>query len=145
VTTQIYFKNCKEIKQNNPAATDGIYTIDPDGEGSIEPFNCYCDMTTNGGGWTMVGYYRHPATDNAPADLDYRDYAYFMKARSDEKFGNPEYLADPNSPGAWTDWRVLSGVIWPVEFAVVVEVSISVLELEGATLRFRHSSFILRL
>lgn len=116
-----YCKNCMEILTSNPGSPDGVYTIDPDGSGEIEPFDCYCDMTTDGGGWTMVGYYRHPATENAPADLDNRDYAYFMKARSDLAYGKPEYIANPNSEGAWTDWRVLNAVTWPIEFAVILD------------------------
>lgn len=54
VTVITLYKNCKEILQNNPGATNGVYTIDPDGTGPVEEFDCYCDMTTDGGGWSLV-------------------------------------------------------------------------------------------
>lgn len=48
-----YKKSCNEILTASPGTPSGIYTIDPDGNGSGS-FHVYCDMTTDGGGWTRV-------------------------------------------------------------------------------------------
>ncbi len=62
--------SCKDILAAVPDAENGLYVIDPDGEGPGAAIEVFCDMSTDGGGWTLI-LNRVVDSDNlGQADLD---------------------------------------------------------------------------
>ena len=46
--------DCADVLAIRPSAADGNYWIDPDGSG--DAFEIFCDMTSEGGGWTLAAH-----------------------------------------------------------------------------------------
>lgn len=47
-------RSCGEIHAARPTLGSGAYPIDPDGAGGAAPFTAWCDMASDGGGWTLA-------------------------------------------------------------------------------------------
>jgi Fibrinogen beta and gamma chains, C-terminal globular domain len=52
---------CKRIRDNGNGSGDGLYRIDPVGNGG---YDVWCDMSTDGGGWTMSVMLADSTTQN---------------------------------------------------------------------------------
>jgi hypothetical protein len=46
--------SCAEIKAKDSKVASGSFLVDPDGDGPRTPFDVFCEMSADGGGWTMV-------------------------------------------------------------------------------------------
>ncbi len=47
-------KSCLDVQNSGGSIGDGVYTIDPTGGSASDAFDVYCDMSSEGGGWTFV-------------------------------------------------------------------------------------------
>lgn len=66
-SSSISISSCKEYLAANGGSSDGIYSIDLDSDGT--PETVYCDMTTDGGGWTLLTW--NGNTNSSPKGVPY--------------------------------------------------------------------------
>ena len=90
--------SCQAIKQSSPNAADGMYILDTDGNGPNSPFPGYCDMTSDGGGWTLLTW--NGNTNSSPPGVPYPGLAYCAALNCARGSGVPEGSVDALFPNA---------------------------------------------
>lgn len=118
-------KSCYSIKLNG-VAFDGVYWVDPDGSGAGTPFRVYCDMTYDGGGWTMLMKATRGTTFNYNASYwttnNTLNETDLSRNDGDAKYRSFNELATTDIMARWpdaNDIRWLHNVAWTARTALI--------------------------
>ncbi len=89
--------SCADVQATCGSIDDGVYLIDPNGGNHDDAFPVFCDMSTEGGGWTFVA-------GIVPTDgnlVDWFNTAFWTDQSEIGDFANARFSGDYKSPAAW--------------------------------------------
>jgi hypothetical protein len=135
--------SCSEILRLSPGAPSGGYTIDPDGTGPRTTVAVHCDMTTDGGGWTVM--YASPANNLESTSLTWTVDApeivaaatSTLIAHRDGAFGVVEAWARFPLPARWRSEGPFRAIAQDESIVVVIDGAAAVTR----TLRYGIGNF----
>jgi fibrinogen beta/gamma subunit family protein len=135
--------SCNAIAQATPSALSGTYEIYPDGLDGGPPVMVTCDMTTDGGGWTII--FVAPSTNLTASTVAYTTNVSKLLTTAQETLltyrdASLKALAGAARLAMPPDWRVDTPFDYP-ETDVPTMVSIDGAPAVAATLRYGYLTF----
>lgn len=83
-------ESCKTIKTATPSATSGVYTLSRISGGVTSYFSAYCEMSIDGGGWTLMFYGNY--NNSSKPDIKVQDsiiQGYALSSRTENSSTYP--------------------------------------------------------
>ena len=143
--TEAYPTSCNALHQAAPSLPSGTYALSPDGS-SANSVSAYCDMSTDGGGWTLVWQHREANLNSTTLPWDAAGFvvqgasnaiiAYADASQAHQTVSNGYSFA---MPGSWKTTSPMASVSTDVTVTVK---NVTTASTASRTLRFGTGDFI---